>query len=111
MVPGLIDIIGQLTHAVDEDGIACDRKQPATNGEFDIEFGRIALAKSRASNVEARLKPVWREMQQIEPITAKARMTRVRARQEIGRASGRERVCQYVETSGVAVDRKKKKED
>src|SRR3546814_15065389 len=94
MVPGLIDIIGQLTHAVDEDGIACDRKQPATNGEFDIEFGRIALAQRRASNDEARLQPVWRDIAQNDPITATARVQRVRARQgadQLGRGERRER--------------------
>lgn len=82
-MPSLIYIVGQLADVLDKSGIARDREQPAANRKLDIEFWGIALAERSAGDVEASLKPVRREMQEIEPVAAPAGMTRIGTRQTL----------------------------
>ena len=73
----LIDIVGEAGQTLDEARVARDREQTMADWKFDVKFGRVARAERLASDREARLKPVWREMQKIEPIVPPSRVPRL----------------------------------
>src|SRR3546814_16719408 len=75
-------------------------------GEFDLDNGIWSIPAARMKTKESHVVPLCRSA-----VALLRRMRSERLALEIGRASCRERVCQYVSFSVVAVSLKKKKEE
>ncbi len=82
-MPRLVEFISEARQTLNEGRITSDREQPAADREFNVEFGCVARTQRLASDREARLKPVGREMQQIEPIVPSTRVLRLISREAL----------------------------